>query len=270
MKTKKTNHGKSVLALIALIVSLATTGTVLGCDGGGLEITPELTAQWWQWAFSIPSSVHPLTLKAADLTGADYCMVGQQGGEWFLGGIFKVVDVDNPPGPVNGVQVVDRKCEIPLGKTILIPVLNAECDTAGELALGNVVPQDLLKKTRYLRECAKTVADAVDKDTAEAYFGPVDSSGNWTQNPIKVKRVHTVLPFSITYSPENIMSSDCPGGFLCEPNPNPSLTQADGYWVQVQPQKPGTYKLQTFGKAPAYDFALRVTYTLTVVGPKDQ
>jgi hypothetical protein len=201
-------------------------------------------------------------------------MVGQQGGKWFLGGIFKAVDVDNPPGPVGGVQVVDRKCEIPLGQTILIPVLNAVCDTAGELAYGHDVPQDLLEKSRWLRDCAKEQADSVDKDTAEAYFGPVDSGGNWTQEPVTVKRVHTVLPFSITYSPDNILSSNCGAppedDFLCTPDPNPSLAQADGYWVQVQPQKPGTYKLQTFGEAPKYDFALRVTYTLTVVGQKDQ
>jgi len=281
MKAQKTNYWKRMLALLALLGSLSVTGTVLGSDGVGLGITPELTARWWQWAFSIPSSVHPLTFKETDLSGASYCMVGQEGGEWFLGGIFKVVDVSaaskQAQSEGNGGIIpveIKRECEIPLGKTILIPVLNAECNTAEELALGNDVPENLLGKTRYLRDCAKTVADAVDKATVAAYFGAVDSGGNWTQNPVEVKRVHTVLPFSITYSPDNILSSNCgtppEDAFLCAPDPNPSLAQVDGYWAHVRPLKPGTYKLQTFGEAPDFDFALRVTYTLTVVGPKDQ
>ena len=277
MKTQNANYWKRMLALIALIVPLSATGTVLGNDRVGLGITPELTARWWQWVFSIPSSVHPLTFKATDPTGANHCMVGQEGEEWFLGGIFKVVDVSaaskQAQSEGNGEIIpveIERECEIPLGQTSLIPVLNAECNTAEELALENNVPENLLGKTRYLRDCAKIVADAVDKDTATAYFGPVDSGGNWAQNPVEVKRVHTVLPFSITYSPDNILSSNCPGGFLCEPDPNPSLAQVDGYWAQVRPPKPGIYKLQTFGEAPEFDFALRVTYTLTVVGPKDQ
>ena len=41
------------------------------------------TAQWWQYALSIPTSVNPLL----DPTGAD-CMVGQRDPIWFLAGIF--------------------------------------------------------------------------------------------------------------------------------------------------------------------------------------
>lgn len=278
MKTQDTRHRTILFVLLALLGSLSITGTVLGSEGGaGLGITPDQTARWWQWSLSIPSSVHPLTFKETDPTGANYCMVGQEGKEWFLGGIFKVVDVlaakNNTGSEGNGKITpveIERECEIPLGKSILIPVLNGECNTAEELALGNDVPQNLFQKTRYLRECAKTLGDAVDKNTASALFGPVDPRGNWMKSPVQVKRVHTVLPFSVMYPPDNVLSSDCPGGFFCEPDPNPSLTQADGYWAQVKPLKPGKYKLQTFGQAPAFEFALRITYTLTVVGANDQ
>ena len=281
MKAQKSNYWKNMLVL-SLLGFLSIPGTVLA-DNAGIGITPELTARWWQWVFSIPSSVHPLTFKATDPTGANYCMVGQEGGEWFLGGIFKTVDVSptskQAQSKGNGEIVpieIERACEIPLGKTILIPVLNGECNTAEELALGNEVPEDLPGKARYLRDdCAKIQADAINEDTASAFFGPVDSGGIWTRNAVQVKRVRTVLPFSITYSPDNFLSNNCPGdfgneGFLCEPAPNPSLAQVDGYWAQVRPPQPGTYKLQTFGEAPGFDFALRITYTLTVVGPKDQ
>lgn len=281
MKARKANCIKRLLALLAVVGSLAATGAVFASEGIGLGITPELTARWWQWAFSIPSSVHPLTFKETDPTGSGYCMVGQEGEAWYLGGIFKVIDVAaarkkaqfKGNGEIVPVEI-ERECTIPLGKTLLIPVLNAECNTAEEIALGSDVPSDLFEKTRYLRNCAKSLADAVDKESAAAYFGPVDSGGAWSQDPVTVRRTHTVLPFSITYSPDNILSSNCGGipddDFLCAPNPNPSLAQVDGYWAQVRPPKAGTYKLQTFGEAPAFNFALRVTYILKVVGPQEQ
>jgi hypothetical protein len=175
---------------------------------------------------------------------------------------------------------IKRKCNvIPLGKSILIPVLNGECSTAEELALGNQVPADLYAKTRYLRHCAKTLADAVvppggGKDGATAYFGPSNAEGRWTGRPIpiEVKRVYTLVPFSVTFSPDNIFSSDCltKAPYLCDPKPNPSLAQADGYWARVRPLKLGYYRLETFGAAPPFDFALRIKYVLKVVAPKDQ
>jgi hypothetical protein len=266
---------------VALLAFLSVTGTVLAGDAVDLGITPDMTARWWQWVFSIPSSVHPLSQKSNDPSGADYCMVGQQGKEWFLGGVFKVVDTSPASSQTrvntNSIAPIEivREChDIPFGKTILIPVLNGECNTAEELALKNVVPEDLLGKTRYLRNCAKTQADAIEESTLSAYFGPVDSRGVWTQNPVEVKRVYTVLPLSLTYSQDNILSSNCgepsDDDFLCAPSPNPSLTHVDGYWAHVLALKPGKYKLQTYGEVPAFGFALRVTYALTVVGPKDQ
>jgi hypothetical protein len=241
---------RGLMVAIIVVLGIMLFGTTVFAE----TITPRQTAQWWQWVFSIPSSVHPLSEKNIDPTGADYCMVGQQRNKWYLGGVFKTVDVspasENAQSEGNeGIEPVDivRECNvIPLGKAILIPVLNAVCDTAGELALGNDVPENLLGKTRYLRNCVKTLADAVDENTATAYFGPVDSQGNWNKIPVQVKRVSTVLPFSVTYSPDNIFSSDCPDGsepFLCKPDPNPSLAMSDGYWTQVRPLSPGTYKL---------------------------
>src|SRR5258706_4066400 len=43
----------------------------------------KLSADWWQWALSIPTSVNPLT----DTTG-EHCNVGQRGEKWFLAGFF--------------------------------------------------------------------------------------------------------------------------------------------------------------------------------------
>ena len=73
----------------------------------------EWSAEWWQWALSLPLDEHPLT-DTAD------CNTGQSGDVWFLG------------GSLNTTEAV-RKCKIPFGKAILIPILNAECsDLEGE------------------------------------------------------------------------------------------------------------------------------------------
>jgi hypothetical protein len=274
--------------MFLLVGSLSAAGSALGHESG---ITPEMTARWWQWAISIPSSVHPLTQKNTDSNGDKYCMVGQQGKDWFLGGVFKTVDISpaslrlqtrRTPSTASAALTpieINRKCKIiPLGQSILIPVINTECNTAEELALGNSVPADLYAKTRYLRHCAKTQADAIvppggGQNGARAYFGPVDYAGSWAKRPIEVKRVYTVEPFSVTYSEDNLLKNcnDEPFPFCVKPpDPNPSLAQADGYWARVQPLKAGTYRLQTFGAAPPFGFALRVTYDLTVVAPKAQ
>src|SRR5688572_13524708 len=74
----------------------------------------KLSAQWWQWALSIPPSTNPLL----DQTGAD-CMVGQRGDLWFLaGGLFG--------------GTFTRTCAVPEGVTLFFPAVNSvQFDTPG-------------------------------------------------------------------------------------------------------------------------------------------
>jgi hypothetical protein len=67
----------------------------------------ELSAEWWQWAVSIPTSVNPVL----DTTG-DNCMVGQRGSTWFLAGLF-------------GGGTATRTCFIPEDKVLYFPVVNS-------------------------------------------------------------------------------------------------------------------------------------------------
>ena len=46
----------------------------------------QLSAEWWQWVLSVPTSVNPLL----DPTGGN-CMIGQRGATWFLAGAFTVI-----------------------------------------------------------------------------------------------------------------------------------------------------------------------------------
>ena len=71
--------------------------------------TPELTAQWWQWASSFPRDENPI----ADTTGED-CSKGDVGGATFF-----------LAGSEGGK--VERDCTVTEGQAILIPIVTALC-----------------------------------------------------------------------------------------------------------------------------------------------
>ena len=67
---------------------------------------PAFTAEWWQWALSIPKSRNPLF----DTTGEN-CMIGQRDVVWFLAGTL-----------FGGSAT--RRCSVPEDKTLFFPVIN--------------------------------------------------------------------------------------------------------------------------------------------------
>jgi hypothetical protein len=114
---------------LAPALGLMLAAPAVAADGGAqADRLGTLSAAWWQWAFSIPASVNPLT----DATGVR-CGVGQHGRTWFLG------------GSLNTSGRVTRTCTIPAGTAILIPAINAECSTIE----GNG------RTERALRRCAR-------------------------------------------------------------------------------------------------------------------
>jgi hypothetical protein len=66
-----------------------------------------LSAQWWQWAWSMPAGNDPVN----DTTGAS-CMIGQRGPVWFLAG-------------ARSSEPVTRRCSIPEGVVLFFPVINS-------------------------------------------------------------------------------------------------------------------------------------------------
>lgn len=114
-------------------------------------------------------------------------------------------------------------------------------------------------------------ADAVEKSTLEAKF-----SLEGQELPVRIQRVRTQQPFAMTYAPDQILpgkddeATGEPEDWQPDPQVNPSLAFADGYWVLVRPQRAGEYVLETFGEVPEFDFSVRVRYILRVVGPEDQ
>jgi hypothetical protein len=71
------------------------------------ESLEQLSAEWWQWALSIPTSVNP----QLDTTGKN-AVVGQHGPIWFLAGVF-------------GGGTATRTCFVPEGMALYLPVINS-------------------------------------------------------------------------------------------------------------------------------------------------
>src|SRR6516162_5157219 len=103
------NRIKNPLAIAGIIAGLRVLVAVASAEPGTLPPgqLPTLTAEWWQWALSIPTSVNP----QLDDTGQN-CMVGQRGSIWFLAGVW-----------LGGTAT--RACLMPEDATIFFPVTNA-------------------------------------------------------------------------------------------------------------------------------------------------
>jgi hypothetical protein len=80
---------------------------------------PEWAAKWWTWILSIPKNEHP----SLDTTG-ERCSVEQRDENvWFLAHTFG--------------GTVERNCQVPEGKAILIPLLTGECDFLSDPTIQN-------------------------------------------------------------------------------------------------------------------------------------
>lgn len=227
--TRKIHFFTGAIVASTLIVPLVLNAQPASTLSEPALSPANMTAQWWQWAFSIPNvpasgeggSIHPLVGGDDDFGANDvfeFCGNGQHGDLWFLGGDFS-----------GSGEAFERTCTIPYGKTIVLPVINVECSTAE----GNASVDDSVKdQSADLKECAQEFGDNF---IGSASFGPADGP----LEEIKVKRLATVKAFPIYFSPDNVIG--------LEADPNPSLAQADGLWVILRNLQPGLYRIEFNG-----------------------
>jgi hypothetical protein len=182
------------------------------------------SAAWWQWAANISEPNSPVT-------GAD-CAVKQRGPVWFLAG-------------TTGGSAT-RSCTIPAGKAILVPIINAECDTLTPPTEGGTAAE--------LRACAKDLIDHVTQTSASVDgtaidLGPVSKGRFRFQSPL----------FTITFAPNNGFYPD--GGVA-----GTGKAVADGFWVLIKPLSKGQHTIDFQGTAVFGDvvFQVAVHYDLTV------
>jgi hypothetical protein len=198
-------------------------------DAQSLE---ELSAQWWQWAVSIPTSVNP---PFTDTTGAD-CMVGQRGATWFLAG--------------NGGGTTTRTCSIPQGTMLFFPVINSvNINTPNVCGQGpnNMPVEDLRALSAAFIDGATKLSLKVDNKEVKSLLQRVQST-----------------VFAVALPEDNVFDAPCaslggvPGGIY-----SPAVD--DGFYVDLPPLTVGKHTLSFHAENTGAGFSLDVTYNLTVV-----
>jgi hypothetical protein len=175
-----------------------------------------LQHEWWQWVMAIPSSDSPVY----DKTG-NRCGIGQRGDVWFLAGS-------------TGGKVT-RKCTVPQGISLLVPVVNNFC----------------FPDASYTDPaCTSDTIAFIDSFTTGTYSLQVNGT------EVTPTRVTDMSDFTFTVG-SNGFGGVKPGMYRA--------TVADGYWAVVPPLALGANVIRIVAQGPL--FSLDVTYNLDVVAP---
>lgn len=165
----------------------------------------EWTAQWWQWALSIPTDQNPLL----DETGADAAR-GQSGPVWFLAGIS------------GAGGAVERTVTVPAGKALFFPVYNSVWVNTPDFGDAPWSPE----QEAFARGQISDSVDAVTSLSAEIDGRPV--------RHLEAYRCQNEEPFMVNMPADNIYG--IPAGTY-----GPSVT--DGYWLMLAPLSKGRHTL---------------------------
>jgi hypothetical protein len=199
------------------------------------ESFKKLSAEWWQWALSIPISDNPM-LDTTWVSG----LVGQRGSVWFLAGFF---DITGGPGGT----VTTRQCSVPEGKSLFFPVINQiNFNTPG--VCGQKPGENL--SVKVMRAFS---ADYIDK--AANLSVTVDGIA------IKKQRIQSEV-FEIGLPKDNVFTP-----FICPELGAGIYSPAvdDGFYVLLNPLSVGSHALHFHAERPAGTIVQDVTYHLTVV-----
>lgn len=198
----------------------------------------EWSAAWRQWADSMPARTHPLFDTAP-------CSEGQSGPVWFLGGRFCAPDVNT----CDSLPAI-RECEVPAGKALYFPVLNAAC-LDGEARNGLC-----LDAGPFITQIRATVAGVIDQTTNLQ----VSVDGK----PIKADLKKDFRVQSPVYT------SILPEGNTYQAQGEPVIVAGsywgvdDGVYLMLEPLSKGTHTLNFKGTFPQFDFDLDFSYSLIV------
>jgi hypothetical protein len=204
----------------------------------------EWSAAHWQWLYSIPASDNP----AGDTTGADFS-VGQSGHVWFLTGTFcpttqGVCDAAHP-------ATVTRYVTLPAGKALFFPIIDFEADNLNtDPTSPGYGTQDGGLSVSDLRAEAKGAIDLVTSLDAEI-------DGRSVQNLAAYRVTSPVFSY-------HLAANGIQGPGIPEQTVSPAVS--DGYFLLLAPLSAGQHTIHFAASVPAANFALDVTYHITVRG----
>lgn len=229
----------NIVALAAVIVVSGLMPVQMAVADSGSPppgSLPALTAEWWQWAVSIPD-VPEAQNPTSDTTGAS-CMVGQRGSIWFLAGV----------GVFSG-GMATRSCSVPENTTLFFPVINSvffntpDCGQNGQ--------------SFTVKELRQMVKSSIDNSQNRS----VQVDGTNIKKTL-LNRIQSE-PFAAAFPAENVFGPDAcaPGQPLPAGIYSPSVD--DGYYASIPPLEPGQHTLHFHAESGT--FSQDVTYNLTVV-----
>jgi hypothetical protein len=222
------NNTKRFVAIIGMCLALMMPiNRAFGDDNS--EFFAKLSAEWLQWALSIPTHVNPQT----DATGEN-AVVGQRGPIWFLAGVL-------------GGGTANRSCSVPQGTALFFPVLNGFAFNTPGLC-GS--PAESVSQLR--------------NDAAIQIAGAANLSVTLDDVAIKIPpRVQSTV-FEVALPKENVFGAPCPPSPELVPPGIYSPAVADGFYVLLRPLRVGRHTLHFHAENPPNP-SQDVTYTLTVV-----
>lgn len=180
------------------------------------------TVKWWRWLLSIPKHKNP----ALDISGANLSEGQNDPNVWFL------------PGTLGGTAM--RSCKIPLGKAILMPVINYRCSFADET--GIKTEEELALKCKKEIDDIKNLSFVID-DMCVANMSSY--------------RICSPL-FDVHLGENNIENE-----ILCD-NPFDTKMVSDGYWIFLKPLSIGLHKLVSSGSCHSGKIMIATNYHLYV------
>jgi hypothetical protein len=268
MKTKnQKNQTIKALVSIALLALMANATTAIADndkEGDRYIVSPddnyrglsysEWAAEWFRWAYSLPTAHHPLS-DTAD------CSAGQTDDVWFIDG----------PNPGVTFPVDGRDCSIPQGTALFLLLKGSSWDN--EACSTDPIP--VIKKTNLteseLRALAqdellngyglrKIVIDGVEVKGLPAACDAANPAS--CQSPFRVKT--PVFTYTIPSLDSLLITFDG----ICYNNPNHgrpyTVTGAvgEGFYVMVKPLPVGKHTIR-FGKLDSTGTPTRL-YNITV------
>ena len=197
-------------------------------------------AQWFQWAYGIPSAVSPF----ADMTG-EHCAQRQVGNIWFLVG--------------SSDPVVTRDCKIPAGKSLFFPLIGY-----GYGAFLNDLPINT-RTEEYVRAAGSCTVPAQITVRIDGFNVPNPTQyftgASGSQSPI----------FNVQLPVDNILglhdnTPNVAGDGLEADELVMSPSAEQGYYLFVRPLSPGAHTIHWTATGCVPNVKQDITYNLTVVG----
>ena len=213
-----------------------------------------LSAQWWQWAFSIPAPDNPLT-DAVDPTGTK-CATGQSGHVWFLGS--QVGESSNLPP--EGFTV-DRVCNVPPGTKLFFPIINVECSEPipGPLPRHELNCEDTFAENSQIAK--DIVNEALQGSTLNASVDRVQSRN---LNPRNTPYHVASPPFTFDLLTNSINTFCGPMGTVqCGPATDVGAA-ADGVYLLLAPLPKGQHEILFGGSFFNGGFIMNNRYIINV------